>query len=263
MKVWVIAAFAKIITQGNLAGVVLVDNYPSDDVMQQFASKLNHSETAFLRHRDNNVFEIRWFTPKYEVNLCGHATLASAFLLLQQKLADNEIKFISKSGVLRAFLNNDGITLDFPLETTAELTENLQFDWEKALGGAKPTRVVAAFGTFKEYLVELATQEEVANLIPDIDEIRKLPGNGLIVTARGKPPYDMVSRIFAPQDGIPEDPVCISAHVKLAHYWGNYFQKSTFLAYQASARGGEIRIERLENRVLLTGNAIEVEVLNF
>jgi predicted PhzF superfamily epimerase YddE/YHI9 len=134
----------------------------------------------------------------------------------------------------------------------------LDFNWEKALGGARPIHIRSAFGTFKEYLVELESPGQVASLVPDIDEISKLPGNGLIVTSKGFDKYDMVSRVFAPQDGIPEDPVCISAHCKLAHYWEERLLKSKFIAYQASKRGGEILIERHGDRVFLTGTAVMV-----
>jgi PhzF family phenazine biosynthesis protein len=218
---------------------------------------MKHSETAFLKLIQHDEWEIRWFTPKYEVDLCGHATLAAAFLLFTKGFTqNNKIKFVSKSGPLWAQRDGDSIQLDFPFETTSPLSHDFHFDWEKALGGVKPQNIVEAFGTLKEFLVELKSAEEVENLNPDISEIEKLPGNGLIVTAKGNGPYDIVSRVFAPQDGIPEDPVTASAHSKLAHYWEQRLEKPTFLAYQASKRGGEILVSRKGDRVYLTGSAL-------
>lgn len=259
MNIWTIAAFTKIVFHGNLAGVAIVEEFPSAKMAVSIAAELKHSETAFLKRVGDDEFQIRWFTPKYEVDLCGHATLASAYLLWEKGYAKGqEIRFISNSGVLWARRNGESITLDFPFERISPLSEDLNFNWEKAFGGVKPKNIVAAFGVYKEYLVELESGEQVANLIPDISEIEKLPGNGLIVTAKGSGKYDMVSRVFAPQDGIPEDPVCISAHSKIAHYWEERLKKQTFLAYQASSRGGEIQIERRGERVFITGNAVMV-----
>ncbi|MBP6219112.1 MAG: PhzF family phenazine biosynthesis isomerase [Oligoflexales bacterium] len=275
MKVWIVTAFAKIATAGNLAGVAVVDEFPSDKTMLSIASELNYSETAFVKPLNSasvidkleasdeptDFYEIRWFTPKYEVDLCGHATMASAFLLWNQGFSQaTKISFMSKSGPLHALKVGEEITLDFPLQSTMNL-EGFVFNWEKALGGPHPINTAIGFGAFTEYIVELESTKELANLKPDIDEIAKLPGNGLIVTAKGEDfgPYDFVSRVFAPQDGIPEDPVTISAHCKLAHYWEERFGKTKFLAFQASARGGEIKLERHGKRVLFTGSALLIE----
>lgn len=276
MKIWIVTAFAKIVTAGNLAGVAVVDEFPSDETMLSIASELNYSETAFVKpieapssirteksDEPTDFYEIRWFTPKYEVDLCGHATMATAFLLWNQGISQaNKISFMSKSGPLHALKVGEEITLDFPLQGTINL-EGFVFNWEKALGGSFPINTAIGFGAFKEYIVELNSAQELANLIPDINEIAKLPGNGLIVTAKGddfgQGQYDFVSRVFAPQDGIPEDPVTISAHCKLAHYWEERLGKTKFLAFQASARGGEIKLERHDRRVLFTGSALLVE----
>ncbi len=280
MKIWIVAAFAKISTAGNLAGVAVVNEFPSDKVMLSIASELNYSETAFVKPLNSTsivekssvesseliiekteFYEIRWFTPKYEVDLCGHATMASAFLLWNQGFSHSDrISFVSKSGPLNAVRAGEEITLDFPFQTTSPL-EGFEFNWEKALGGFRPKSVAIGFGAFKEYIIELDSAQQVADLNPDIDEIDKLPGNGLIVTANGAGygNYDFVSRVFAPQDGIPEDPVTISAHCKLAHFWEERLGKTQFLAFQASARGGVIKLERQGDRVHFTGSALLIE----
>ena len=259
MKIWTIAAFTKVIFSGNLAGVAIVKEFPTLKMAVSIASELKHSETVFLKRIDDGEYEIRWFTPKYEVGLCGHATLAAAFLIWEKSLTSKKvIKFVSQNGILWARRNGDSITLDFPYEKTSPLRDDFVFNWENALGGIKPKNVVAALGIFEEYLVELESPDQVANLIPNISEIEKLPGNGLIVTASGGGKYDFTSRVFAPQDGIPEDPVCVSAHSKIAHYWESRLNKKTFLAYQASQRGGEIHIDITDDRVFFKGNAVMV-----
>lgn len=259
MKIWTVAAFTKQKTGGNLAGVAIVEDFPSSEVSIAIAAELNYSETAFVKPLAEDEFQIKWFTPKYEVNLCGHATLATAFLLWEKQISSGlKIKFASKSGILFAERNDGAITLDFPFEKTSLFKNDFDFDfsWEKALGGIQPKNIAEAFGAFKEYLVELESEEQIINLKPDITEIAKLPGNGLIVTSKGAGKYDFVSRVFAPQDGIPEDPVTGSVHCKLAHYWEKPLGKQKFLAYQASERGGEIIVERKGDRVFLTGNAV-------
>jgi PhzF family phenazine biosynthesis protein len=258
-KIWTVAAFSTSPIHGNLAGITLVEDFPTSQRALGIAAELKYPETAFVKQLTEEEFHIRWFTPKYEVDLCGHATLAAAFLIWQKHLSPAEkIKFYSKSGELWAERNDDKIILDFPFEKTSPLSNDFYFDWKKALGGVQPKNAVEAFGALKEYLVELESAEEVIALKPDIAEIDKLPGNGLIVTSKGSGKYDIVSRVFAPQDGIPEDPVTASAHCKLAHYWEERLGKQKFLAYQASERGGELLVERRGSRVFLTGSCVMV-----
>jgi PhzF family phenazine biosynthesis protein len=239
---------------GNPAAVCLLD-HPVDEVwMQQVASEMNLSETAFLQRADDG-FRLRWFTPTVEVDLCGHATLASAHVLWTTGyLWTSEVaRFHTRSGLLTARQVDDWIELDFPavraeVETTAPgLVEAL---------GMTPV----AIGRNKfDYLVEVATEEEVWRAQPNFGALRDLPARGVIVTSSslgGK--YDFVSRFFAPASGIDEDPVTGSAHCCLAPYWAEKLGKTVMVGYQASPRGGVVRVRLEGERVILAGQAVMV-----
>ena len=260
MKIWTVDAFASKPFAGNPAAVAIVDEFPSDETCKLIAAEMNLSETAFVKSLNKNHFHIRWFTPKVEVKLCGHATLASSHILHQEKLVmGNEILFDSLSGPLRVYISSANYTLDFPLQKTG-----------KAIQSAAITEsfreIVGAVEAYDDIIIELATEEALRSYIPQIDKLEKIDCRGIIVTTKGTGEYDFVSRFFAPKVGVNEDPVTGSAHCKLAHYWQQKLNKNDFNAYQASSRGGEIQISVVEDRVHLTGKAITMlkgELLSF
>jgi len=223
--------------------------------MQNLAAEMNLSETAFLLPRDDG-FSLRWFTPSVEVALCGHATLASAHALWQEKvLASNETaRFHTKSGLLTASRDGDLIELDFPATRTepADPAEGLL----ESLGVANPLYV----GRNKfDYLIEVGSEDALRAIDPDHPRLRKIKVRGVIVTTRGtNGKYDFISRFFAPGSGIDEDPATGSAHCALAPYWAAKLGKNEFLAYQASRRGGELRVRLDGDRVKLGGRAVTV-----
>ncbi|MEW5765283.1 MAG: PhzF family phenazine biosynthesis protein [Acidobacteriota bacterium] len=239
--------------RGNPAAVFLLDG-PADPLwMQLVAREMNLSETAFL-HPRRGGFDLRWFTPAVEVDLCGHATLASAHALWTEGHADpaTPLRFFTRSGELGAEREGDWITLDFPATGPAPCPppEGLL----EALGAQ--ARYVGK--TRFDYLVELAAEGLVRDLKPDGHRLKALGVRGVIVTAKGGEPYDFVSRFFAPGAGIEEDPVTGSAHCALGPYWQGKTGRADFLAYQASARGGEVRVRVRGDRVLLSGRAVTV-----
>jgi PhzF family phenazine biosynthesis protein len=238
---------------GNPAAVCILRDAPYDEWMQNVAREMNLSETAFLQPREDG-FDLRWFTPAAEVDLCGHATLASAHVLWETRVLDaaTPARFHTRSGLLVARRNGDEIELDFPATRPEAVTPP---DGLIEALGAVP--VAVAKSRF-DYLAELESQEIVRKLQPDLKALSKLPVRGVMVTARGNGEYDFVSRFFAPAYGIDEDPVTGSAHCCLGPYWQERLQRDEFLAYQASARGGEIRVKVAGDRVLLSGKAVTV-----
>jgi PhzF family phenazine biosynthesis protein len=239
---------------GNPAAVCLLDGERPDGWMQQLAAEMNLSETAFVRPQ-NDGFRLRWFTPKIEVELCGHATLASAHILWQEGHAapGETIRFHTRSGVLTAARADGLIELDFPLvpEQPAEPPAELA----GALGVAF---IYVGKGRF-DYLLEIESEAVLRSLTPNFERLRSLPVRGLIVTSRSsRPAFDFVSRFFAPGAGIDEDPVTGSAHCCLAAYWRKKLHKETFVAYQASARGGVVRVRIRGDRAILGGQAVTV-----
>jgi PhzF family phenazine biosynthesis protein len=223
--------------------------------MQNLAAEMNLSETAFLLPRDDG-FSLRWFTPAVEVALCGHATLASAHALWQENvLAPNETaRFHTKSGLLTASRDGDLIELDFPATPNepAVPAEGLL----ESLGVANPLYV----GRNKfDYLIEVGSENDLRAIDPDHARLRKIKVRGVIVTTHGtNGKYDFVSRFFAPGSGIDEDPVTGSAHCALAPYWAAKLGKNEFMAYQASRRGGELRLRLDGDRVKIGGHAVTV-----
>jgi PhzF family phenazine biosynthesis protein len=221
--------------------------------MQDVAAEMNLSETAFLLRRDDG-YSLRWFTPAVEVALCGHATLASAHALWeeQQLAASDTARFHTKSGLLTATRAGDWIELDFPAtrETASEAPDGLL----ESLGVTTP--VYISRNKF-DYLVEVASEDEVRALDPDHARLRKIPVRGVIVTSRSHD-HDFVSRFFAPGSGIDEDPVTGSAHCCLTPYWSAKLGKTEMTAYQASRRGGILRVRLDADRVKLGGQAVTV-----
>jgi PhzF family phenazine biosynthesis protein len=241
--------------KGNPAAVTVLPAARDEGWMQDVAREMNLSETAFLVRRDDGGYDLRWFTPAVEVELCGHATLASAHTLWEtgELPPGREARFHTKSGLLTARRNGDWIELDFPIrpaqpvDCPAGLAEAL---------GETPRHVNK---TTYDYLIEVESEQTVREISPDFGRLKALGVRGVIVTSRATMAgYDFVSRFFAPGAGIDEDPVTGSAHCSLGPYWANTLGKTQFLAYQASARGGTVRVRLDGDRVKLGGQAVTV-----
>lgn len=239
--------------KGNPAGVCLLSSTQPDAWMQNVALEMNVAETAFPLKLDEG-YSLRWFTPRVEVDLCGHATLAAAHILWEtgREPQGTELHFSTRSGMLSARLNSGWIELNFP--RPAVQAAPAPEDMLPALGVDKAL-FVGHDGT--DYLVEIESESVLRALQPDFVRLERIRSRGVIVTARSASgEYDFVSRFFAPQVGIPEDPVTGSAHCGLSTYWSSKLGKETFLAYQASPRGGELRLRIEGNRVVIAGQAV-------
>jgi PhzF family phenazine biosynthesis protein len=222
--------------------------------MQRVAAEMNLAETAFLLQQDD-VFNLRWFTPTIEVDLCGHATLASAHVLWEAGfLKPNQpARFSTRSGLLTCERKGDWIEMDFPAEPEEQTAAPPGL--ETALGVAAKYVGKNRF----DYLVEVDSEDTVRNLKPDMIPLEKIPTRGFIVTSRaGSPGYDFVSRFFAPRAGLAEDPVTGSSHCCLGPFWKSRLHKDEFVAYQASPRGGVVRVRVAGDRVYLGGQAVTV-----
>ena len=242
--------------KGNPAGVCLLQEEPTEAWMQSVAAEMNLSETAFLLPLGGAEYSLRWFTPTAEVPLCGHATLASAHTLWEEKLVplSGTITFHTRSDKLTAARDGDWIRLDFPVMPLEKCS--VPPGLADALG-AEPFN--AQRNQFPSYLVELESERVVRELKPDFAELRDSVYDRCIVTARcttGE--YDFVSRFFAPGVGIDEDPVTGSAHCSLAPFWAEKLGKTEFLAHQVSRRGGVLKVRLLGERVHLLGQAVTV-----
>jgi PhzF family phenazine biosynthesis protein len=242
---------------GNPAAVCVLREPRPDQWLRDVAREMNLSETAFLTPHDGG-FDLRWLTPAVEVDLCGHATVASAHVLWQDGYLPEgrQAQFYTRSGLLTADRRGAWIELDFPakiaapVEAPPDLLRNLGVETARFVGRN-------AF----DYLVEVDSEETLRGLSPDHSGLRKLPVRGVIVTARPAPgEFDFVSRFFAPGSGVDEDPVTGSAHAALGPYWGERLGKTEFTAYQASARGGVVRVTLKGERVLLGGQAVTVMI---
>jgi PhzF family phenazine biosynthesis protein len=238
---------------GNPAAVCILRSMEEDSWLQAVAREMNLSETAFLVKQPDH-FDLRWFTPKVEVALCGHATLASAHILWQQgEATGDEIRFSTRSGILKAMRHGNGIELDFPLkpEETAE-----------APPGLLPALGISAKYVGKnqfDYLVEVESEEVLRAMAPDFKKLATLPVRGTIVTSTSADShFDFVSRFFAPAAGIDEDPVTGSAHCCLGDYWRKRLGKTEFVAFQASARSGVVKVRVTKDRAFLGGKAVTV-----
>lgn len=250
MKIYKIDAFTDKIFSGNPAAVCPLENWLSDELMQKIALENNLSETAFYIKKENKFF-IRWFTPTIEVDLCGHATLASAFVIFNyENYYKDKINFYShKSGELSVTKNGDLLTLNFPsdkieeIELTEELTNGFNI---------KPKSV---YKGKTDFLFIYNNENEIENLKPEIEKISKLNCRGIIVTAKGNK-SDFVSRFFAPQSGVNEDPVTGSAHTTLTPYWSKELGKTELTAIQLSERKGYLKCKFLNERVEISGNCV-------
>lgn len=248
-KIYSVDAFTSVPYKGNPAAVMIVDEFPED--MQQIAFEMNLSETAFVKPLGRDHFHIRWMTPATEVKLCGHATLAASHIIFENGLNHSDkLRFDCLSRELSVRRSENGYVLDFPLQETGTTLDKTPFT--KALKTGAIQEVLQAFD---DVIVRVSSEEEVRSLQPDIALLSQLDARGIIVTAPGES-HDFVSRFFAPKVGVNEDPVTGSAHCKLAYYWMNKLNKTTFKAYQASLRGGELLLEVVGDRVLITGQAV-------
>ena len=246
IKYYVVDAFTENLFSGNQAGVCLLNEWISDELMQQIASENNLAETAFVVKKEN-YYELRWFTPSVEIDLCGHATLATAFII--SKYIDTSVEtmdFHTLSGVLNVIRKGDLYEMNFParkprqIEISSLMKETLRTEIKEAY-------------LSRDLLLVLDTEEQVKNIKPDLDLMKTIPDCfGVIVTAKGDK-NDFVSRFFAPNAGIPEDPVTGSSHATLIPFWAERLNKNTLVAQQLSKRGGILYCEYLGERITIAG----------
>ncbi|MGD9930259.1 MAG: PhzF family phenazine biosynthesis protein [Mangrovibacterium sp.] len=239
-------AFAEKLFKGNPAAVVPLENWLDDELMQAIAMENNLSETAFFVPSKLG-FEIRWFTPKSEVKLCGHATLATAHVIFEEaNYPMDEITFGSKSGLLQVKKTGDLLQLNFPADKLSPVDAPNQII--KALGKLPE----ACFKGKTDYLLLYQSEKEIQEMNPNFSALAKADARGIIVTAPGEQ-VDFVSRFFAPKVGVNEDPVTGSAHTSLTPFWAKRLGKTEFRAYQLSQRGGELICTLQDDRVLIAG----------
>lgn len=252
MKIYQVDAFTEVPFKGNPAAVCILEKEQTDKWMQDIAGEMNLSETAFLFPMDQG-YRLRWFTPYSEVELCGHATLASSHILWEKGYLDKsqEAKFYTKSGLLTAKLDGNWIQLNFPAKPVEET------DAPEGLIEALGINPVYVGKSVSDYLVEVDSEEIVKNIKPDFTKLMNVNARGVIVTAKSTE-YDFISRFFAPAIGIFEDPVTGSAHCRLGPYWKKKLGKDAFYAYQASKRGGILKMQVVGERVLIMGKAVTI-----
>lgn len=257
IPIYTVDAFTTHAFSGNPAAVCILQSFPEDDEwMQNIAAEMNLSETAFIcATEQRGSYLLRWFTKEAEVDLCGHATLACAHVLWETGAAYglDKLRFHTKSGVLTARRLNGGIELNFPAEPPepSEAPELLT----QALG-CEP---VAVFRNRLDYIVELASEQEIKELKPDFRLLKEIPSRGILVTSRSDDPaYDIAARCFFSPIGVDEDPVTGSAYCALGPYWRQKLGKTGLTAVQHSARGGVVKLQMIEDRVLIEGNAVIV-----
>lgn len=246
-------AFTAVPFKGNPAAICLPEKVLADELMQAIAAENNLAETAFL-NKEQDGYRLRWFTPTVEIDLCGHATLASAHILWQEGIlaAGEQARFHTRSGLLTAEQKGDWIELDFPV--TSYNQSQLPPAMKDALG-VQPVNVVYGNG---RYLIEVATAPEVGAVRPDFNVLKHY--DAVVVTSVGDNdnPYDFVSRSFVPSHGVDEDPVTGSSHCLLVPYYAAKLKKQVFHAFQVSARGGELKLHLNGDRVLIAGQAVTV-----
>lgn len=254
LRIVQVDAFTSRAFAGNPAAVCVLSAPAEERWMQDVAREMNLSETAFL-HRENDGYRLRWFTPGAEVALCGHATLASAHVLWEERHLplERQARFHTKSGLLTADRRDDWIELDLPATP--------------ATAAPPPAGLIEALGvrprwvgrTKFDYLVEADSEDTVRSLKPDLGALERTDARGVVVTSPARTAgYDFVSRFFAPRVGVPEDPVTGSAHCALTPFWSPRLKKTEMTAYQASPRGGVIRVRLAGERVVLGGQAVTV-----
>ena len=250
LRIYQVDAFTHQLFKGNPAAVIPLQDWLPDSVMQQIALENNLSETAFFVPA-KDYFELRWFTPQTEVNLCGHATLATAHVLFTYLFPDlKEIQFSSKSGILIVYREEDTYYLDFPTSRVVSVQDS-KLTFAKRMF----TNPVAVLEGNEDLMVVLPSEEEVICYHPDFQHLSKLDYRGIIITAKGSE-ADFVSRFFGPRVGVNEDPVTGSAHTLLIPYWSAILKKNKMTARQLSIRGGELFCEHKGERVRIGGSAV-------
>jgi len=252
LKIYQIDAFTNTIFKGNPAAVIITDEWLEVDLMQSIASENNLSETAFAKKCDNSTYKIRWFSPIMEIDFCGHATLAAAFVLFQENDSLKEVAFMAKAvGTLKVRqLENDYIEMIFPNQKPNKV-ESIPEELVKGLS-IEPKDVLVNQQT---YFVVYPNEQDVYDVQVNLDEIKKLAPLDVTVTARSKE-YDFISRYFWPTNGT-EDPVTGSMHTGLAPLWEERLNKNDLLAYQASARGGILKCKVSDEHVVILGQAVQ------
>jgi PhzF family phenazine biosynthesis protein len=256
IPIFQVDAFTEEPFKGNPAGVCLLER-PAEAVwMQKVAAEMNLAETAFPLP-EGDGFRLRWFTPKVEVRLCGHATLATAHILWERGIVapDREARFETLSGRLTARRDGDLVELDFPARPPLPQPPA----WADAVVGALGIKPVYIGMSAEDVLFEAADEATVRAIAPDFGTLRSLPARGVIVTSRSADKrFDFISRFFAPAVGVDEDPVTGSSHTVLVPYWAKKLGRTSFTAFQASARGGVLRLRLAGDRVKIAGRAITV-----
>ncbi len=247
IKLYQVDAFTDRIFAGNPAAVCPLTEWLPDAVMQKIAMENNLAETAFYV-KEKEGLRIRWFTPAIEVDLCGHATLATAYVLFNKEgHAGNVVTFNSRSGPLTVTRQGDLLTLNFPTDTIQEVPLSNE------LTAGFPTKPLKALKGKSDYMLVFENEKQIVELKPDLKEVAKVKARGVIVTAKGNE-VDFVSRFFGPQAGVDEDPVTGSAHTTLIPYWAGVLKKNKMSAIQRSARGGKLICELKGDRVDISGN---------
>ena len=254
--IFLIDAFTDEAFRGNPAGVCIMNEYPADDILQKTAAYYNWSEISFLKKIDENKYQIRWFSPKDEAPLCGHATLAAAHALFSNGIVNGKfIEFLYNSGELHAKLNEDkSITMLFP-EKPVHKCESFNFSVEELVGVSDYIEVV------KDdliHIIVLTNDKDVENAIPNFDAIKRVDTRAIAITAASTNGFDFSSRYFAPSVGLYEDPVCGSMHCRLAYYWKHVLKKTEFRAYQASKRSGILMLGVDSGLVKISGRAVTI-----
>jgi predicted PhzF superfamily epimerase YddE/YHI9 len=253
--IWVVDAFTSEPLKGNPAGVCFYDEFPDDAAMQEIATKLSFSNSAFVKRTGPRQFDIKWFTPHSEASICGHATIATTHILFEEKMIDEgaDIEFTSKVGKLYTNKFKNWYSLNFP--AYRDIEDRIFSKEIHAVLDGRPL-----FNGFcnDRLFMEFASEKELYDLKPNLEALKKIKCRALIATAKGEDEYDFLSRYFAPSVGIDEDPVCASAHCILIPYWSEKLKKKNMMAYQASKRGGVIKCQDMGNRVMISGEAITI-----
>ncbi|MDZ7722973.1 MAG: PhzF family phenazine biosynthesis protein [candidate division KSB1 bacterium] len=254
MKIYQVDSFTTVPFRGNPAGVCLLQQPAEETWMRNVAAEMNLSETAFLVPRSDG-YDLRWFTPALEVDLCGHATLASAHILYEEQIVSRDIpiRFFTKSGELTVVPKVSGLEMDFPAEPVSEIQT------APVLLRALGVTPVYSGQNRLDILLQLKSPQDVVDANPDFTALSEIPIRGVMITAEAlEPRYDFVSRYFAPAEGIDEDPVTGSAHCALGPFWAEKLQKKELTGYQVSKRGGQVGVKVEGNRVKLSGQAVTV-----
>lgn len=249
MIAYEVSAFTRDNKGGNLAGVIILDELLSDQKMQEIAKNLGYSESAFIEVFEKNIFNIRFFTTEMEVDLCGHATLASAYVIMNYYEKDLlKISFETLSGELVVEVKNDLYELDFPIYNIKQIEVN---DLMEEVLGIRPKEAWIA----RDLVCILENEEQVKKINIDLDKAKKLEGLLVHVSAQSSE-YDCISRSFAPKFGVDEDPVCGSDHSHIVPYWSTKLNKNKIIARQASSRGGTLYCEIKNERIKMAGKAV-------